>query len=384
MKQSLSVDCPGGLDHGELMKRAAAGLVLLLVLCGCASTPSLGGLALVGPTSDECASLWRQIPRREPLGALDILSRLSEEGCDQETVLLGRKIRDTYRDKYYSVTAEAAEFVAPGGSTVPYVLEGYERSYLGLLIARSFLRLGRTSDAQVELRRVDEDRKAAIYNSTEDPIVAVLLAVMWEKCGEGDHARAYWKQVFERPGAEPVMVEFAEAQIRRLDRGEVQSSWTVRAVGSFPEVGWKLGEGGDKAYKLTVAEAFPAACASSATLKASTSSWLQELNGRYSMKRTPLQAVRTTARAAVGIAAGATLIVGGIFVMVAGCSDSKHGGCSQATEAGFDIMKAGVSLGSALAQPDLRHWKRVPSAFVLSMESEPRSCEGSMNARLWL
>lgn len=324
----------------------------------------------------------RRIPK-EPLAALDRLSALAENGCDAETVELGPRIRGLARDKSYSLTAEAAEFFAPGGSTVDYVMEGYERSYLGLLIARSYLRLGRIDEARVELRRVDDDRRARIYNATDDPVIALLLAVMWEKTDDPGTARAYWKQVFEAPAAGDALVGFAEAQIRRIDDGGSAPDWIVREVDSFPELDWTWGEG-DRVRTVTAPAGFPAPCRSAGLVRAPTSTWMSEMNGRFSMKKTPLQAFRSHARAVVGFVAGATVVAGGVVLMLAACSDNR-GGCDGAVRVGFEIMSAGVDAGKALAKPDLRHWRRVPAAFVIAApDASHAECPATAAERAWL
>src|SRR5207247_8118850 len=128
-----------------------------------------------------------------------------------------------YRHKTHSVIKTTASIFLPEGALTAYILESYERGYLTVLLADSYLREKKAEAAKVELRRLDQELFAPIYNYGEDPVNLLMSAVLWWQLGAPGEARADWlslrDQVGSLKGLEPEIRSFADRQLTRLDQG---------------------------------------------------------------------------------------------------------------------------------------------------------------------
>jgi len=122
----------------------------LLLLCGCSSTSRISDPAEF--TSNTCRGVFYKAKKLSTEKQLDSVSDLFQLRCHREVIGLANFLRQESRDKLYSVSTEFAEVFTPEGTFAPYVLESYERSFLTLLTAISYLNLEQKSAALIELR----------------------------------------------------------------------------------------------------------------------------------------------------------------------------------------------------------------------------------------
>ena len=96
----------------------------------------------------------------------------------------GTQAQAEFRHKTFRVFKETASVFIPDGTLTDYVLESYERGYLSVLMAASYLHMRQLDDAKVELRRLDHEIFTTLYNYGEDPVNVLLSAVLWEQASE--------------------------------------------------------------------------------------------------------------------------------------------------------------------------------------------------------
>lgn len=352
---------------------------VLLLLSACAGKSRLSFPPLVA-SSSACKALVENLRTGSEVAVLSGLESLFQTDCHSEVLILGEWVRPLFRDKRYSITAEASEFILSDGSQTTYVLEGYERVYLSLLMAFSAHRLGDHDKVGQLLRRANEDQKARIDNPTSDPNLWILQAVLWENLGEPGLARPFWKKIVLSKNSDKSMKAFAQKQIRFLDRGE-KSSWQIwRTRASLPKPRWsntRLTLQG-QVYDLAPDSGFISSCWSREGEAAvvSTESWFEELRGRHSTDRRPLTLAKGLTRGAVGISFAATVgTVGvGLAVVACGAEGSDPHLCKASLEAAFALASFGFAMTESYLEPDLRHWEGLPGAFVLRRQG-PGSTE---------
>lgn len=340
---------------------------VFLVLASCASTSQLR-VPAVDSTSVQCSLIWANLESTKSQQILLSLTKLYENQCDAEVVLLGDQVRRHYRDKVYFLGKESAEFIGTDGSTTDYVLEGYERSYLSTLMAMSEVRRKRFAKAQVELRRVYEEQKALIYNESEDPVTIAVQAVLWENTGDPAEARVHWKRLSENRRADATSRLFALDRIDKIDRRDPLRPWEIYSLGVFPEINWEfsLANLGSSYYRLKPASRFPSSCSEGQEgLLVSAEPWFQELEKRYSMERHPLTFAKTVTRGAIGLSVGAVTGTLGVGVAVLGCYAAKDSqqACEAAIRLGMEMAQAGFTLTENYLTPDLRKWPNLPGGF---------------------
>jgi len=318
---------------------------------------------------------------------IETLNRLADafsQKCYDVVITYGARAQTQYRHKTYSVLKETASIFLPDGALTAYVLESYERGYLTVLLAHSYLKERKTEDAKVELRRLDHELFAPVYNYGEDPVNLLLSAVLWEQLSDTGEARVDWlrlrDQVGSLKGLEPEIRFFAELQLTRIDRGEtVQPAWQIYGTGRFPSVEWDLKfVGSSNGYFLVRPnEEFVPACASDTGLRIPTRRWFENLAGRHSHGYHPLLNMQSWIRLPIGtvyslvpVAAGAGVAVGGCMADAAGKGNGKL--CELSIIGGVALMRQAPKVLKGALEPDLRHWERIPSAFVVTMASQLR------------
>lgn len=330
-----------------------------------------------------CGEIEKSLDLSERIEALNLLSEAFTAHCDDLVVKYGAQARSQFRHKTFSVTREAANLFVPDGTFIEYILESYERGYLSILLAASYLRIQHSEGAKVELRDLDHELFAPIYNYGEDPVNLLLSAVLWEQLGELGEARVDWLRLRDLPRLtkkeDEALRRFAGERVRRIDSGEGgRAGWRVYKVGRFPQLDWDLqfSSSASGYFSITPKQPFMASCASDTGLRLSTESWFNKVAIRHSHAYHPLLNVQTWIRLPFGLtyslvplAAGAGVMVGGCILDAAG--NGKGALCQLSVIGGMALMRTTPAVFEGALRPDLRHWDDVPAALVVTRASEP-------------
>ncbi len=349
--------------------------VLMLILTGCASTDD------VKPprhfTSLNCETAFEEVDNQKPDEQLDMVSDFFNHSCYNEVIALGNHIRKYRRDKIYNVTAEAIEIFTPEGTVTPYVMESHERGYLTLLISMSYLHQGQEDAALVELRRGSDEQKAELYNYGQDPILNLLMAALWDRF-DTSMARPYWKFLSEFSPAATSLSQFAQERLKQIDShpGE-KIVWKIDGFGYLPELDWHADFLSQKKgpYRIEATTSFPPACASENSLLVPTQYWVDKIAIKYNSEYHPFLYAKSLARLPIGIGYGVIGVTSGLAVGIGGCGIAVQGNgdgaadlCGASLQAAGAIIGASGDLVSYTLKPDLRHWKKMPSAIYLSRD----------------
>lgn len=351
-----------------------------LLLAGCASTPPLEKPVVeLNETTTECRLLWMSSEINPPEAALSTVTKLFRQNCSREVISLGAILRDRYRDKIYNLTSEGWKFVGTASST-DYVLEGYERTYLTMLMARSYAKLGNEEGAAIELRRANEEQKARIYNQSDDPINMMMQAALWENLNEPSHARSSWKRAQESARASELVKSFTEAQIERLDRGGKTSRriWSIENRGMSPSLDFKFTSPSftKSYYEIVPMSEYPDDCASGRELmQISTRPWFEELAERNLANKRTLEYAQGLARGVLGLTWSVIGVTTGFAIGLVGCLDrnSTQETCESAIQLGVLIGGLGLQFTEDHIKPDLRRWDDIPSEIALVSDKSDRS-----------
>lgn len=330
-----------------------------------------------------CSEFERNMNLSDRIETLNSLSAAFSKHCDEVVVTYGAQARSQFRHKTFSITRETANVFVPDGTFIEYVMESYERGYLSTLLAASYLRMHKVEDAKVELRDLDHELFAPIYNFGEDPVNLLLSAVLWERLGDIREARVDWLrlkdfQVFAMR-EDQVLRRFAGERVSQIDDGAgAGAEWRVYQVGRFPQLKWDLQFTNSTSgyFSITPTQPFMASCASSTGVRISTESWFNKLAIRHSHAYHPLLNVQTWIRLPLGltyslipVAAGAGIMVGGCILDAAG--KGKGALCQLSVIGGVAMMRTAPRVLEGSLRPDLRHWEDVPAGVVVTRASEP-------------
>jgi hypothetical protein len=368
----------------DSLHRAIRTCVAVLVVTGL-------GLLLFGcqsgdlrkPDGQSCRELENQIDLTKRVDTLNLLSEAFASRCDELVASYGAQARAQFRHKTFSITRETANVFVPDGTFIEYILESYERGYLSVLLAGSYLRARRVEEAKVELRELDHELFAPIYNYGEDPVNLLLSAILWEQAGESGEARVDWLRLRDLPRLtkkeDEALRAFAAGQVSRIDGGEaVGAPWRVYRVGRFPDLDWDLQFTNTTSgyFSITRKEPFMATCGSGTGLRISTESWFNKLAIRHSRAYHPLLNVQTWIRLPFGLTYSLIPLAAGAGVMVGGCAldaagDGKGVLCQLSVVGGMALMSTAPRVLEGALRPDLRHWEDVPDAFVVTKASGP-------------
>lgn len=363
--------------------RAACCFLLALLTTGCQSS------AERQPVSAGCAELAQGITLSDSVASLNRLTEAFSRQCHHVVVEYGTRALEAYRHKTFHVIKETFSIFLPDGTLTDYVLESYERGFLSLLLAASYANQHKYDDAKVELRRLDHELFSPLYNYGEDPVNLLLSAVLWEQLGEPGEARVDWLRLRDIAGLlkkpdEPVRT-FAERQIKRIDEGNAPGqTWHLYGVGAFPGIDWDLQfTGSDTGYFLVRSRGvFLPACASETGVLISTRSWFEKVALRHSGAYHPLLNVQSWVRLPIGtvysfvpVAAGAGIAVGGC--MLDAGAKGKGALCEVSIRGGMVLMSTAPDVFKWALEPDLRHWERVPAAFVATTAPSHEPCAPS-------
>jgi len=348
-------------------------------------------MALMGCQSGElrklsgraCPELENAIDLAERIDTLNLLSEASMAHCDNLVVTYGSQARSQFRHKTFSITRETMNVFVPDGTFIEYVMESYERGYLSILLAISYIRLHKAEDAKVELRDLDHELFAPIYNFGEDPVNLLLSATVWEQLGDVREARVDWLrlrdfQLFAMRD-DPVLRRFAGERVSQIDNEEgARAVWRVYQVGRFPQIDWDLRFTNSTSgyFSITPEEPFMTSCASSTGVRVSTQSWFSKIAIRHSHAYHPLLNVQTWIRLPFGMTYGLIPLAAGAGVMVGGCmldaaANGKGALCQISVVGGMALMRTAPAVLEGALRPDLRHWEEVPAAVVVTRASKP-------------
>lgn len=330
-----------------------------------------------------CVDIVRSLDLSDRIGTLNLLSQAFSRKCYPAVADYGARAQSEFRHKTFHILKETASVFIPDGTLTDYVLESYERGYLSVLMAASYLNMQQLDEAKVELRRLDHELFTSLYNYGEDPVNVLLSAVLWEQVGEPAEARVDWLRLRDLRSLlkerDERLRSFADLQITRIDEGRpIEGTWHLYPVGTFPGVDWDLQfTGSDNGYfRVTAMGKFPAACVSETGALLSTQSWFEKIATRHSNAYHPLLNVQSWIRLPVGVtyslipvAAGAGIAVGGCMLDAAG--EGKGALCEIAIRGGIVLMSTAPHVLRGALEPDLRHWEKIPSAFVVTTVSDP-------------
>lgn len=361
-----------------------------LLLFGCQSGD------LRKPDGLSCHELEKQIDLTKRVDTLNLLSEAFASRCDELVASYGAQARAQFRHKAFSITRETANVFVPDGTFIEYILESYERGYLSVLLAGSYLRTRRVEEAKVELRELDHELFAPIYNYGEDPVNLLLSAILWEQAEESGEARVDWLRLRDLPRLTKKEDEglraFAAGRVSRIDGGEAAgASWRVYRVGRFPDLDWDLQFTNTTSgyFSITPKTPFMATCASDTGLRISTESWFDKLAIRHSHAYHPLLNVQTWIRLPFGFTYSLIPVAAGAGVMVGGCAlDAAGKGkgvlCQLSIIGGMALISTAPRVLEGALRPDLRHWEDVPAAFVVTNASGPdlEPCLANVNAEI--
>lgn len=334
-------------------------------------------------TERGCAEIEKSLDLSNRIETLNLLSEASRARCDDLVVRYGALARSQFRHKSFSVTGEAANVFVPDGTFIEYVLESYERGYLSILLAASYLSMQKAEEAKVELRDLDHELFAPIYNYGEDPVNLLLSAALWEKLGEIGEARVDWLRLrdlhLQTKKEDRTLREFARERVNRIDSGEAAAaSWRVYGIGTFPQIDWELQFTNSTSgyFSITPKQPFLSSCSSRTGLRLSTESWFHKIAIRHNHAYHPLLNVQTWIRLPLGLTYSLIPVAAGAGVMVGGCAvdlaaKGKGALCQLSVVGGMAIMSTAPQVLEGSLRPDLRHWENVPAAIVVTTASEP-------------
>ena len=355
----------------------ALGMSLLIGFAGCQTR---GGQTLQGLP---CSEIEQGINLSDRIDTLNRLADAFAERCYDTVIVHGEKARSEFRHKTFSFLKETTNVFIPEGSFIDYVLESYERGYLSLLLAASYVNVQKPEEAKVELRLLDHELFTPLYNYGEDPVNLLLSAVLWERVGEVNEARVDWLRLRDLglmwKGQQDAARVFAARQVDRIDEGQGFSEpWHVYGIGRFPELTWDLQFFGSTNgyFSVKTNGEFLPACQSGTGVRLSTRSWFDKVAIRHSHGYHPLLNVQAWIRLPFGLtysliplAAGAGVMVGGCMLDAAGKGNGAL--CQLSVIGGVALMRTAPAVLEGALRPDLRHWEHVPAAFVVTRASKP-------------
>lgn len=355
------------------MRTITLGFAFLL-LAACSSLPERLDVPVTTKGNPVCGNLARKIPARKAEATLDRVSHLFESKCFAETIALGRWIRSHFREKSYSITAETLSIFVPEESASDYTLESYERTYLAILMAAAHLSIGEREAAAVELRRSYSESQAILYNFGEDPVNALLVASLWDNLGEAGSARPFWMKVQESQAELAPLHSFAKEQIARIDSSRpLAQPWNIVLVNRLPILDWKIRLASSESgyYELAPKTEFPNQCRSRSGAVLPTEPWVKKIGRRYAKDYHPLLNLKSWVRLPIGVAYGVTTFGLGLGIVVGGCAadfyaEAEGNLCEVAAEGGGALMGASGDVMDYALQPDLRRWRNVPAAVLVT------------------
>src|SRR3990167_1362108 len=137
------------MSSTSVRMRLAAALLVLSVFAGCAHQAAQSKL----PPS--CQDFAQTMDLSDRIKTLDLLSDAFAQQCYATVIVYGTQAQTEFRHKTFHVFKETASVFIPDGTLTDYILESYERGFLSILLAFSYMHMQQFEDAKVELRRMD-------------------------------------------------------------------------------------------------------------------------------------------------------------------------------------------------------------------------------------
>jgi hypothetical protein len=359
-----------------------AQLIGCLWLMGCAHQQDIGLYRPHPANLSHCKGIEESIDLHDRIGTLNHLSHAFDDRCYETVIKYGTRAQTEYRHKTFSMMKEAGSLLVQDGVLTDYTLESYERGFLTFLLSASYYQLHKPTDAEVELRRLDNELFAVIYNFGEDPVNILLSAALWEKLGETAEARVDWNQLQGRKEPpkdtrtktnDPIRA-FGSKRVDAIDSGKtIRSAWKLYAIGQFPDVEWDLKfiSSSDGYFSVTAHPPFLPDCSSDTGVRISTQSWFHKIAIRHSNDYHPLLNVQSWIRLPFGLVYSIVPLTAGAGIAVGGCVLDAYGHgngsfCEISIKGGVAMMEESPKVLKGTVQPDLRHWEYLPSSFLLT------------------
>ena len=381
-----------GEGHGKQSRRFLLPLGLLLgcaVIVGCQHQPYPGHKASLTEKAD-CAEIRNHVDVNDRIGTLRYIAHGFNAGCYDVVLDYGSRAQTDYRYKQFSILRETSSIFLPDGTLTEYVLESYERGFLTFLLSASHYQLDNRDGATIELRRLNHEIITPLYNYGEDPINILLGAVMWEALGRPDESRVDWNRLSTHTERHPPIADFASHRVRAIDGGEgVTESWTIYAIGDFPDVDWDLQFTGSKNgyFSVKPTQRFGESCASDTGIRISTLPWFSKIALRHSNGYHPILNAQSWMRLPFGVAYSITAFASGASIAIGGCVldiYTKGDGalCEVSLNGGTALIMESPRVLRHTLQPDLRHWDNLPAGFLFTTvtDIEDEACFSSLSA----
>lgn len=360
----------------------------LLLFSGCVDQKRAGRELL--PTGQtRCGEIDSRTDFKNRIETLNLIAHAYERGCYDQVIRYGLKAQSEYRQKTFSILRETSNLFLPDGTWVDYVLESYERAYLSFLIASSYYQQRQVDETRVELRRLDHELMAPLYNFGEDPVNILLQAVLWENAGDVGEARVDWNRLQDQKGMSESVRAFAVKRTEAIDRREPgRPDWKIYSIDPFPDLEWHLAWIDSKSgyFLIKPATPFPEGCASDTGVRLSTITWFEKIAGRHRNDYHPILNLQSWIRLPVGVLYGVTTFAFGTGLAVGGCAldiGARGNGdlCDVSVRAGLVVINESPEVVRKTLQPDLRHWEKIPSnVLVTTAEVEEESCFKNLSA----
>ena len=349
-------------------------LMCCVVLSGCQSSWQIAVQQAQSETLSPCAQIEAHIDMGDRIETLRAIAQAFDLGCYETVVTYGTQAQTDYRYKTFSVLRETSNIFLPDGTFVDYVMESYERGFLGVLLAASYYHLDNPEAAKVELRRLDDEIFTPLYNYGEDPVNLLFSAVLWEVLHEPEEARVDWNLLQRQDDLAEEIRTFARQRFARLNGSEdISRKWTIAAMGNFPDIDWdvKFVKADSGYFSVKPRQSFLAPCASESGVRISTASWFDKIAVRHSYSYHPLLHVQSWLRLPVGVVYSITTFASGAGIAVGGCAlDAAGNGngslCELAIIGGVALIRQSPKVLHFMLRPDLRHWDNVPASFVFT------------------
>ncbi len=349
-------------------------MALGLLLIGCLHRPEAGLGEGEGGGISRCRTIAEEIDFRDRIGTLSRIMEAYRYRCYETVIHLGTRVQEKYRFKTFSLLKETGNIFLPDGAVVDYILESYERGFLAFLLSASYFQLGRPEASQIELRRMDHEVIAQLYNYGEDPVNILLGAVLWEKHGDTGESRVDWNRIEGQEGVDPGIRSRARVRMNAIDQEEALSrDWKVYAIGRLPEADWgfKFMDSTNGYFTVEPQSEFLPDCASETGFRISTRSWFEKIGMRHNNRYHPLLNAQSWLRLPIGILYGITTFASGAGIAVSGCAVDATGDlqgvlCRVSIEGGLILMSQSPKVLRYTLKPDLRHWENLPSGFLLT------------------
>ena len=365
---------PASPPYFKYPKITLMALVILTFLSGCGARKhaTVSGIG--------CNQIDRRIDFDNRIVTLNIIAEGFYYKCFDQVIHHGARALEAYRQKTFSITKEAGNIFLPEGILLDYVMESYERAFLTFLLASSYYKTDKKDASKVELRRLDHELKAGLYNYGEDPVNIILQGILWEKLDEADEARIDWKNLQNQDQSSELLRSFASARMLAIDQGTpINKDWKIYAIGRFPEITWdlKFVDNDSGYFTVRAKRPFLKDCVSETGFRVSTKSWVDKIAMRHDDGYHPLINARSWIRLPIGIVYGITTFSSGAAIMIGGCALDAYGEgngalCQVSIQGGVALMAESPKVLKFTLKPDFRHWENVPEGFAFTTADDLR------------